>query len=271
MTRAFRVVEDERRYLALRSELFIRLARSGLSAQTVTEIMRNFGKCEDFLFAEGVRQGVAAAVLEAGGILPLAAADRDALSLHFGVYGTADTPLSKVEAAFAGNDPRFPDHPLLTTAPIQFPPMTLTEALDAYGPDLKVEGAPTRPLEPAAAPRKRDVLDEIVDAEDPLELLSRLGPEFSDEALDKLDAPQPENQPLERPELLDRVREILKDAKPPPSWTEMILFLQRELRFPDAAYLDEMMRAPMGMTVLSQCQLFHLHPGATQDATTTPR
>jgi len=35
----------------------------------------------------------------------------------------------------------------------------------------------------------------------------------------------------------------------------------RETRH-DAGYLDELMSAPMGMNVVSQAKLFHLHPGA---------
>jgi hypothetical protein len=282
MTRPFRLEEDERRYFALRSEFFIRLVQSGVPTQTVHDILRNFGKLEDAMFFEGVRQGMAVSLL--------ADADQqgwDAVTAHATTYGDAATPLTRVEES----DPEYPTfhtHPWLSKDPMRFGPLTLTEAHEQLGPDLGVKGAPARPREPAApkpfdpatAPGMTDMmaipdqddgfdpmaaLDRLANGEDPeavLGELAALGQAGVDVQLQDLIELQPDAEPLHRPALLDNVRDILLrlDA-PPQDWQSMILMLMRETRH-DAGYLDNLMSTPMGMTVVSQAKLFHLHPGA---------
>ena len=312
MTRPFRLEEDERRYFALRSEFFIRLVQSGVPTQTVHDILRNFGKLEDTMFFEGVRQGMAVSLL--------ADADQqgwDAVTAHATTYGDAATPLTRVEES----DPEYPTfhtHPWLSKDPMRFGPLTLTEAHEQLGPDLGVKGAPARnaparprdplptPFDPATSPGMTDLmtdLDEPLpgrngweaqaradrDSFDPMVALERLangedpdvvlgrpadvdasaGAELQDLVelpdVDPFECPPGEDhrgEPIHRPALLDNVRDILlRLAEPPKDWQTMILMLMRETRH-DAGFLDDMMSTPMGMTVISQAKLFHLHPGA---------
>lgn len=267
MTRPFRTSEDERRYFALRTEFFVRLVQSGVSAQTVHDMMRNFGKMEDMMLFEGVRQGMAVAVLvEANdGVLPL--------EMHASLYAGGETPLSRIESQLSGESVKY--HPYLGVEPLEFGPLTLTEAIEKYGPDLTVD-APRASSKRAAGQidDPMGVLDAFRNGEDPEAVFAELEKagadtnqavlaELAELAQAGLDAASEDDQPLERPDLLDRIREILLKAQPAKNWPELILMVQRELVPPiDAGYLDIMLSSPMGMTVLSQCKLFHLHPGA---------
>ncbi len=290
MTRPFRLEEDERRYFALRSEFFIRLVQSGVPAQTVHEIMRNFGKLEDIMFFEGVRQGVVAAML----------ADEDqrdtrAIALHADTYGHSATPLTRLEDAVVSEEEyaRFKDHTWLDKEPMLFGPLTLTEAIEQYGEDLVVKRAPVRAREAAPAPAReptRDepldestesILDELASGEDPDVVFARHNlptePDLQDPIelpLDGGDAPLDtptgeSDQPIHQPQLLDRARDVLLRSTAPKTWPDLVLLLMRELRV-DAAHIDEVMSTPMGMTVVSQCNLFHLHPGALPEVKAVP-
>jgi hypothetical protein len=287
VTRPFRLEEDERRYFALRSEFFIRLVQSGVPAQTVHDVMRNFGKLEDAMFFEGVRQGMVVSLL--------ADTDQqgwDAVTAHVTTYGDAATPLTRVEES----DPEFPafsTHPWLAKEPMQFGPLTLTEAIEQYGADIVVKKAPAPPKEaprafdPATSPGMTDLmvdpenpdgfdpmaaLEALANGEDPAKVLGRYEGQTGEplHKLEDLIELQPDAEPTNQPALLDRIRDILLrlDA-PPQTWKDLILMLMREVRH-DAGFLDDLMSTPMGMTVISQAKLFHLHPGAMPEVKPYP-
>jgi hypothetical protein len=282
--------------------------QSGVPAQTVHEIMRNFGKLEDMMFFEGVRQGMVTALFSDENDV------FDPIEAHGRIYSGDQTPLTRTEDATIAadadaGDTRLLNHPWLHKEPMQYGPLTLTEAIEQYGPDLVVKPAPVRrreapapvavPFDPATSPGMTDLmvtpesvpdyepdrkfdpmvaLDRLANGEDPeavlgeLAALGQAGVDVSPAALQDLIEVRPdEDRPLERPALLDRIRDILLrlDA-PPKDWQSMILMLMRETRH-DAAYLDELMSAPMGMTVVSQANLFHLHPGAMPEVRSIPR
>lgn len=250
MTRPFRLMEDERRYFALRSEMYIRLCRSALPAQTIHDIMRTFGKLEDMMLYEGVRQGFAAAHLAPD----TGTDDADPLVAHFGLYQDASTPLTRCEDRFmvAGED----RHPFIGREPMRFAPLTLTEAAEQYGPDLTVNPpnivAPVGPQEdssPKAAPATTESFDEFLD---------RLVAGANIHPLEEIAT---QDTPPLRPDVVDRARDVLlSHTSKPSTWQEMILLLMRELRM-DAGFLDDLMSSPMGMTAISQAGLLHLHPG----------
>lgn len=262
MTRPFRTEEDERRYFALRSEFFVQLAKSGLPAQMIHDIMRNFGKLEDMMFFEGVRQGMAAALLYQQGDYY----DDGAVQVHASVYGPASaTPLTRVERSLVmatGLESRL-DHPWLDASPMEFGPLTLTEAVEKYGPDLRVDApvqghaAPVSAGEEAVTPTESGLPEDLGGDE---------VPDFKElEELPIEDAP-----PIEQPALLDRFRDILLKASPPQTWHELVLLLHRETLV-DAGHVDQVMSTPMGMTVISQAKLFHLHPGSAPQVKFVPR
>lgn len=320
MTRPFRLEEDERRYFALRSEFFVRLAQSGVPTQTVHEIMRNFGKLEDAMFFEGVRQGMVAALLSSPQDMHH---ETPALGVHHAIYGAAATPLARVEEALvsgaaerSNGDHGSPHalHPWLSKEPMRFGPLTLTEAIEQFGPDLVVKPAPTRqrgapppdkdfgpqgyrpysqrePSEgykphsqqdPSTRFDPMDALDRLANGEDPADVFGPPSPGIIEDAAESelkdleelpLDGPlaePPEAEPLHRPALLDQVRDVLLRLEAPPqTWQDLILMLMRETRH-DAAFLDDLMSTPMGMTVVSQAKLFHLHPGAMPEIKAVP-
>lgn len=271
MTRPFRLEVDERRYFALRSELYIRLARSGLPAQVVHDILRNFGRCEDMLFFEGVRQGMAAALLadpERGHLR------QPALAVHSDLYGIAATPLVRVEdvAVHAARDTSgtrdpYPEHPWLAKEPLKFAPLTITEAIEMYGEDLAVRVPVPVASDQPAATKKRSLEDDF----DPMEALNALANGGSTEDILGIKDPaifdsgggdsEGTDEPVHRPELLDRIRDALVKMPQAASWKELILGLMREMRM-DASVLDDVLSTPMGMTVISQAGLLHLHPGS---------
>jgi hypothetical protein len=301
VTRPFRLEEDERRYFALRSEFFIRLVQSGVPTQTVHEIMRNFGKLEDMMFFEGLRQGMAVAILT-----PRIGDDRNPVWLHAELYGDASTPLHRVELAEmevlngdgTGHEKLSAEHPWLSDWPMRFGPLTLNEAIEQLGPDLTVKGAPVRQREPAQRPAPDltpvtepalpehdgeshhfdplDALERLANGEDPAIVLGIGDAGFDTSAGTELKdlievPPAAENdEPVHRPALLDRVRDILGRLDvPPQTWQDLILMLMRETQH-DASYLDNLMSTPMGMTVISQAKLFHLHPGAMPEIKAVP-
>lgn len=267
MTKPFRLEEDERRYFALRSEFFIQLVQSGVPPQTVHEIMRNFGKLEDMMLFEGVRQGMAVAALISGA--EEGSDDMPALGLHAMLYGGGHaTPLRRVELMVAARradvDPTFdPNHPWLNDTPLKFGPLTLNEAIEQYGADLVVKPA----VRERASTDERSNDEIYVDNPRNARDLDEAAREESTGLLqDPIEMPigldQPADEPIERPELLDRIRDhLLTVPSPPQTWPDLILSVQRAMHL-DAGYIDQMLSSPMGMTVLSQVKLFHLHPGS---------
>jgi hypothetical protein len=172
---SFRTAEDERRYLALRNEMVLRLAAS-CPAPIAHEILRNLGKLEAFVFVEGVRQGAIATDLNA--LATEGVEDASPLMAHAVVYSGSDTPLTRCERGLlerCGMSPSAVDAylsaALFNTSATQFAPTTLAEAQDAYGPML-MPLAPESPR-PAQAPRPvprrnpdRDDLDDLDDLDE---------------------------------------------------------------------------------------------------------
>lgn len=291
----FRHADDEKLYLALRTEIYLRVA--ALPPKTVSEIMRNFGKLEAILHTEGLRQGLAigeiAALLGPDG--PSVLPEKPALEAHAAFYGLADTPLKLVEQAtlkeidFEGS-PR----PWLDDKPIQFPPQTLAEMnatnpttpriverVEMVGPPRAIQEPSRESLEeipeiPAAdiakavQPNRRagqrpkkllDELDAIIDAAegDLDDVLLRTD---LDDVLLRTERAIAEG--AESPQLLDRLRDTLKDLLrqgwKPTSWADLIMKLHLVLQI-DAGFLDLQLVTEAGRTVLDQCGLFDMKPG----------
>ena len=278
----FRVTEDERLYLALRTEMYLRIVQH-VPAQAVTEILRNFGKLEALVHFEGVKQGLAVATLaEAGdfagiealkgvnGLLPAEALAK--------IYGESDTPLAAAEKkwidALVERDTPFSDSlqvsSWMSTKPVELPPMTIKEAIAKYGPDLGVEpaqpssasaalvaafaGAPNAPVAP-------------IDISDPLAAMKQL--EQSDDPLAAIRDTQVADQdlPVESPADIERVRErltkLLSDEGGwrPIDWSDLILKLHVEMQI-DAFWLDIQLSTDVGRAMLAQVGLPNVHPGA---------
>jgi hypothetical protein len=271
VTRPFRLEEDERRYFALRSEFYVRLVQSGARPQTVHDIMRNFGKLEDMMFFEGVRQGMVAALLMPRRHPDTVQRPAPALTTHHTCYEDAATPLARVEREHIdaiGVETAL-DHPWLSDDPVEFGPLTIAEAAKVYGAD-EVVVAPPPVVSPVAPTAQSDdghpdtVLSRLAAGEDPDKVFADIS--VPDEPLldlaEVVDGDGAETEPLHRPELLDRVRDVLTRLQTAPtSWQDLMLLLMRDLHM-DAGYLDAVMSTPMGMTVISQANLFHLHPGS---------
>ena len=313
----FRVAEDERKYIALRTEMYLRIIQN-VPPQVASEIMRNFGKLETLLHFEGVKQGLAVASVGLAGDL----GEIDGLrQLHLlppaealaRVYADADTPLAEAEKRWMAKldqtevvneelprivrvKPGSPheDLPWLSIAPVELPPMTLTEALAKYGPDLDVSapvarrpsrdrvigpqcehcGTEDHPEHGCAGSAfgKRECADKYandatLDVSDPLTALDELA--ASDDplaAIAKVEMPDlPNDQiPVESPAGVERIREsisqLMGDGWKPESWDDLILKLHVAMRV-DAFWLDIQLSSEVGRTMLSQLNL-HLHPGA---------
>lgn len=262
----FRLIEDERRYNALRVEMYLRLAK--LPAPMVSDVLRNISKIEALLFWEGVKQGVAMAAIDSFDpvsgtsperIVPDIYRDTPTVA-HAKFYGPIDTPLAAMEIAYVKKlgDEAEPDHPWIARQPAEFAPLTLAEATTNYGPDLNVQPAPEQAAAtPVAAPRPAPAgppVDSGVDAE------------FMDQLLAAHDAAEEagEEMPPESPAYIDRIRdELLRHLKAgwkPNSWRDLILHLHREMGVA-ANFLDLQLSTEVGRTMLAQVGLPSIFPG----------
>jgi len=259
----FRLEEDERRYSALKVEMYLRLATCGASPQVISEVLRNVAKMETWAFSEGVRQGMATAAL-AG------AADhkKSPLAVHLDLYRDAATPLTRAEDLVLTAAPeRMRDHPWLARMPVEHPPTTLAEAVaaGAIEPAIAAPAPAPAPRAPVRIQRPQEALDALAAGEDPedLDVESLLWFSKQPDDGETTDDGEPTRPPAESPQLLDRVREHILDHRGwrPADWTELILTLHREMQM-DAVVLDMLLASPSGMTVLAQVGFTHLHPGA---------
>lgn len=266
MTRPFRTETDEQRYFTLRTELFLRVCKSGIPSQTVHEIMRALGKMEDFMLLEGVRQGFMSAYLAVG-------AEEDPLTSHAKLYAGANTPLSARELSV---DPTCHGHPWGSTKPLEFAPTTLAEARKAYGEDLAIQ--PVATVAETPAPERaatRDVDDPMAFLEAlaaGVDVKDLLGPAFlsADPLTDPVDV-DIDTSPAQRPDLVDRLRDEMKAlTEPPKTWADLVLTLTRQTHIASDV-IDQALSTPMGMTAISQVNFFHLHPGAYPDKELEPR
>lgn len=290
MTIQFRSEADERRYLALRNEMVLRLMQCPIGL--AHEILRNIGKLEAFVHAEGVRQGTVAT------LLTLADSSGDTpLGVHARVYAGASTPLVRAERGFVeergGNADELLANPIFDASPTKFAPTTLTEAIAEYGPMLVPAGAsPVAAQRPPAMPlpsvpemsiAEGALTDEQVDA-----ILGESGPSElidHDQVLRAIEngdieqaealmsgrgpmpfaAPEQGDVPVESPDALDRIRDqlhaLLRDGEwKPQSWGEVVYQLHLTMGW-DASFLDLQLSGPMGMTVLAQAGLLNIRPG----------
>lgn len=274
----FRFVEDEKRFLKLLSEVY-RHCGQHLPPVAMTSVLRNFGKMQDMLLLEGVRQGVAVAEL-AGLVDQLgagpAAAEGDPMLLrslkafqaYTFIYGSSDTPLRNVELELLKRLQLEPDtsaQAWLDNKPMRFAPETEQEALaERYireDPErYKVERERAREAiqraETGAPPEPYDLDEDKEEDDDFIKNLMKLDP--ATEAA------------VEEPATLDHIRDVIK-AKlatgwQPRSWTALIMDLHLELQS-DAGFLDLQMSTQMGLTVLAQCGI-HLNPGTGIDMST---
>lgn len=286
----FRLVEDERRYIALRTELFLRLSQAGAPVAVVADVLRNLGKIESFAYAEGIRQGAVAAMV---------ASDSDgkaALDLHQDLYGHADTPLREIEKkhGYKGTLGVFEEMPL------EFAPLTLGEAKKFYTEKQVAEVAKVDVAALLAAGEDiREALRrdrEMLSADD--ESHTRFDaafeaahddlppfPEDSDRRGDAaaddlffdavetiteaaetpraLDDPNEHLREVSSPDILDRIRDELLAAKEGgtefKTWEDLIMHLHLFFSI-DAGSLDLQLSTHEGRTVLQQAGYFQFPP-----------
>ena len=266
----FRFTEDERRYLRLRSEAY-RLIAQRLDPQTLSKVMRNFGKLEELVHFEGIRQGFAAAeladIMDGEPGMPQARSLK-AFQAHAAVYGSTDTPLTQVEDEILdglNQSENAASLSWLDHSPMRFAPQSLAEWEDK---EQVVDTVATEPGEDLS------FLDRIehIKADDPEAVPFVEGdlpgrPPFDSAdwlALQDAKGPEPEetDQPPSAPQFLDRVRDHLQAATEKyESWKDLIFKLHLGMQV-DAGYLDLLLSTPEGLTVLAQCNQTHLHPGA---------
>jgi hypothetical protein len=167
VTIQFRSEADERRYLALRSEIVMRLMQCPIDI--AHEILRNIGKLESFVHAEGVRQGTVATLLALGGdvatLLTMTDSSGDTpLGIHARVYAGASTPLVRAERGFlearGADADALLSNPVFDASPTKFAPTTLAEAIAEYGPTLIPTGTPKRARAVVSTPEP-DLTDNV--------------------------------------------------------------------------------------------------------------
>jgi len=247
----FRCAEDEQRYNELRSQIYVRLATSGMPPRIVSEVLRNFGKLEALLHLEGLRQGVAAQTLyEMSMVLekPLCPPAK-AYQLHSAVYGSSDTPLRAVELEWLERFEQDADvlsESALDPKPMRFAPTTLAEAVAAgrfvHKQEDILESLHVAPeqVRVKPMPESKPVLD-VLD-----EMLGDAPPPMNEE----------ESETQQSPDALERVRSILqiltRGGWRPSDWPSLVMKLHQHLGI-DAGFLDLQLSSPMGVTVLAQC------------------
>jgi hypothetical protein len=203
----------------------------------------------------------------------------DALTAHAKLYAGASTPLSAVEIA---REPTCHSYPWGSIKPLEFAPSTLAEARKLYGPDLVIQAPSVEAVKaPVVQPERKPV---VVSTDSPMEFLEALANGTSLEEMTRLldDAfagSEPltdpvdvddDLSPVQRPDLVDRLREEMKAlSEPPATWDDLVLTLMRQTHIA-ANVIDQVLSTPMGMTAISQAGFFHLHPGAYPDAPPVP-
>jgi len=262
----FRNTEDEKKCVALRSEMLVAIA-SRLPPTLATAVMRDLGKLETLVFWEGVRQGLACAALNKGAEMMTEWGMPDLESMRAPavlatVYGSADTPLVDIERHHIdrlGQGPEREDmlrHMWLDERPMAFAPSTYAEFMgekaepppmirvDADGPPIPVVAPPSVGEGEPPPDGREPSLDDIRD------FLRKT---------DDVNEPPPDS-----PEIIARTRDLLsgllKDGWKPTSWPLLILTLHRHTGM-DASFLDLMLCSEQGGTMLRQLGV-NLSPGA---------
>ena len=246
----FRTVQDEKRYLTLMTEVYLRLGQSGISPTVVSEILRNLGKIEAFVFHEGVRQGVIAGILQQA-----ESADPSAQDLHFSLYGSAETPLTRCEESYRT------EHKIFDETPVRFAPLTLQEAIQEYGTDLQPAALRSADIDEAFTPEVDKEIEDMFNGDDDARdhVLELSG--VSLEELEKMLAPKEQDETHQAPESLDRMRDelqrLLKSGWKPKDYPEVVLALQASMHA-DAVFIDLQLGSEQGRAVLAQVGLMQL-------------
>lgn len=279
----FRFRKDEGRYLRLVSEMYRDVA-ANLAPKLVSRVMRNFGKIEQLVFLEGVRQGLAIAEIsnlseQLGG--PITVRDNKPFQAHALVYGSTDTPLSDIEQRWLdrlGADSRHGGEAWLEAQSMRFAPQTLEEALQEDAQSGEEPPEDREAARGAAAEQQPPWASEDTEGAHPLseEEVRRI---IHSESSDSESAPDPEPEArsgpeVESPAFLDRVRDrvqaLQKSGHEFTSWHQLILALHVDMAV-DASYLDLELTTDMGRAVLDQCGLYNLHSGAAIDLSEVQR
>jgi len=259
----FRLGEDERLYLTLRTEVYLRLLPH-LPKTLLSEVMRNLQKLEAMSYGEGIKQGMVVAATSSL-IVGLEGPDIGSLppiTAHAQFYGEAQTPLVRVE------EKRLADvrnsHPWLGASPVEFPPMTIAEAIAAYGPTLEPADASPRRREPPPAPVLADAAeeDDFVASDDQADDVEQ---DIEREiAISKQAADERGEDRAQSPDLLDRIRTQIKaemqNGWEPKTWPDLVLRLMQSMGI-DAHFIDLQLGGEQGRAVLDQCGLQNIFPG----------
>lgn len=263
----FRLIEDERRYLLLRAELYLRLSQSGVDAAVLSDVLRNLGKIESFAYAEGIRQG---AVAHAGS--DEQTVGFSALDLHHEVYGHADTPLREIEKKRWGSDATAG---VFEEMPLEFAPLTLTEARKFYTGQQAAAATVDVPALLAAGEQVRTKLRQEISLDDtPLpDDADRHNGEEDDLLFDVIGIRRPEGDDMANehlyevssPDFLDRVRDELLAAQEGGAvfkqWEDLIYHLHIALGI-DAGALDLQLSTHEGRAILDQAGFFNFPPAS---------
>lgn len=274
----FRTKEDEATYLALRTELYLAACQIA-DPKLVSLVMRNFGKLEDFVFREGVRQALACALMtqharevpradpaweNGAGRLSHAGEETPTMLLAM-IYGGSNTPLTAPETMWLDkmNVPKDArKHPWLDASPLKFPPMTYAEAMGVEQPAAPIykihsDHAPV-PV-PPEMPQK-DPLEEPPQSsiDDELELLFQTS-KPAGETGDSVE------RPIESPEAIEHLRShiasLISDGWKPTSWPELVMKIGLTLGW-DPFAIDLNLGSQAGTMMLTQLGI-HMQPGGT--------
>ena len=304
----FRFRDDERRFVKLHAELYERLARAGLPAETGSEAVRNVGKIEQLAFLEGLRQGLAMAaiaqqMIEHGADAIPPPYSFKAFQLHALLYGSADTPLRDVEKEWMeklGLDPEHLSTSWMDDKPMRYAPATTREISGEeppIAPMISVQSA-TKPMPVLDKPSMKDLtaaLDTAL-AEMPAPT-SMHGAEVmppephykgeyepdddeeSDEDIEAIIRRAGErtaasvNEPatVESPDLLDEVRSQMQQMRSSgwePKSWTDLILDLSRSMKRDAGYLDLQLTTDVGRAVLAQCGLTAITPPSSIDIIT---
>ena len=277
----FRFTEDEKRYLSLMSEAYRLLAKHA-PADVTSKVMRNLGKMEQVAYFEGIRQGFAGAelslMMEDSGIQE-GCRHLKAFQAHAHVYGSSDTPLrevemERVEAMNLGEDAAH--SAWLDRNPMRFAPQTLREwegegaekSTDYETFSERIDDELGR--DPGSVPfigtiRESEIKEGLSEPGDFANVVEGIL-EIERDTVPKTKAQSDwDDQPVNSPQFLDRVRDFLQEkGEEPDTWASLIMHLHRGMEV-DAGYLDLVLSTPEGLTVLAQCGLTALHPGSGVD------
>jgi hypothetical protein len=280
----FRHADDEKHYIALRSELF-RVIASRLPPEHATAAMRDLGKLEGLLYYEGVRQGLACAAVGLAVEMP-GIEKMKYPQVIASIYGAADTPLidaekEQLEQLEPADRERLMQHSWLTATPMKYAPSTYADFMgmkepprpmirvNAPGPPVPITPEMQKAREDLAASFGPDSIPTPDEAAAIRKEWEREPREPTPADIAKLSAMFEEEDalgpPPHSPELVERARDaisvMIKAGYKAQSWPGFVLALHRETGM-DAAVLDLVLSGPQGLTMLEQMHV-NVRPGAS--------